>query len=164
VSDWVPIPDTEHHEINDQGEIRYRPTARLRKPSLNQQGIPFIILPFLSFDRPTTKSLAVLVAESFVPGKDGLCNSVICLNGDREDCRAVNLRWRPRHFAIAYHKQLTLPRPAIVVPIREIDSEEEFEDSRHAAQHYGLLERNIATSVVGGNSCFPTSQRFELIR
>jgi hypothetical protein len=91
-------------------------------------------------------------------------NTPVNLNGDRLDNRAENLMWRPRWYAVLYNNQFEdrYPNP-IEVPIREIETGEEFPNSMAAAAYFGLLEREIVLSILNHTWAVPTYQKFELV-
>jgi hypothetical protein len=99
-----------------------------------------------------------------VPGATDIFDTPINLDGDRVNCQAVNLMWRPRWYAVQYAHQFKDPydKP-ILVPVRAVDTGEEFENSLQAACRYGLLEREVVLSIINHTLAWPTYQQFELV-
>lgn len=100
---WEEIPEFPDYAVNNLGEIANMKTGLPRRTSINQQGIVKISL--YRGRELHTRSVAVLVAEAFCEGRDLVFDTPIHLDGDRENCRADNLMWRPRWFAVKYHRQ-----------------------------------------------------------
>lgn len=160
--EWDSIPEFPGYAISSYGRLVDERSGRNMVAGKNQQG-----LPSFGFNKEGIqyrRSVAVLVANTFVPKPDDdMFNTPINLDGDRTNNRADNLMWRPRWFAIAYHKQFNHPHQGFIVPIRDVDTGEEFPTSWEAAIKFGLLDVKILVSVVNETSLFPTRQRFEVI-
>jgi hypothetical protein len=132
------------------------------RTSINAQGIEKV---GLVADRiQQTRSVAVLVAESFVDNDRPAFNTPIHLNGDRRDCRAANLVWRPRWFAVRFHRQffredfyLTLPRLIC------LDTEEVFNGKREASVKYGLIGNDLLQCAINEARVFPTNQSYRIL-
>jgi hypothetical protein len=109
------------------------------------------------------RSVSGLVAQAFLddPVREDF-NTPIHLDGDRKNCRADNLEWRPRWFAVNYHKErLNPPFPKWTRDIRLMDTLEIFDNPSQAAVKYGLLERDIHKAIVQGLTVFPFNYEFQ---
>ena len=148
--------------ISNKGEVRNEKNGRVLKLSANQYGVVRVGLMKREEGKQITLSLSRLVARMFVPGHGPTFNTPINLNGNREDCTAENLAWRPRWFAVKYFAQFK-GEPLLAVEICDIETLWEFENSRDAAVKNGLLEEDVMKSVVNGDPCFPTWQRFACV-
>jgi hypothetical protein len=104
-AEWRAIAKTPHYEVNDVGEIRNAKYDRILTPSKNQFGHLKVNLPTPE-GKIRTRQVNHIVAEAFIPepNRDDFI-SIIHLNGDKTNCAAVNMQWRPRYFAIRYHLQ-----------------------------------------------------------
>lgn len=106
---WAEIDRLPGYSVSDRGDVLKRETGRILTQSYNRAGSP--IVGVASEGRITTQSVARLVAEAFVPMPEGLTAYHVPTpthhNGDKSDCRAANLSWRTRSFAIQYHKQFS---------------------------------------------------------
>lgn len=156
---WEPIEENEEFIVSNLGRIedlersRYIPTRR------NREGFIMVTLRTIEHGQ-MTRSVASLVAHAFVERPLPDFNTVIHLNGDREDCRAMNLMWRSRPFAQRYHQQFNRPAVRVAVYIPELD--EAFPSLREACTTYGLLEDMIYNTRLGHNlPCFPYSWTIE---
>jgi hypothetical protein len=89
---------------------------------------------------------------------------VIQLDGDRSNCRADNLMWRPRWFAIRYHRQWRTPHPYRVAdPIYDVATELVYDGTAGVAITFGLLEKEILFSILNRTYVWPTYQQFGLL-
>jgi hypothetical protein len=160
--EWLVLHEFPDYAVSNQGRIMSVRTELIKTPSLNQQGIPSVLLVEgkLQFRR----AVALLVAEAWVHKEQRHFNTPINLNGDRRDNHPDNLVWRPRWFAIKYHQQFRPGyMPAINEPIREVISRREFKNSLEASVTYGILDTEIFLAVANRTVVFPTNQEFELV-
>lgn len=101
---WRPIPDFPNYEISSEGDVRNVLTGRPMSVNSNQWGV--LKLNLRHEGRTITRSLGRLVAEVFLdPPKIEGWNVVVHEDGDLQNCRAGNLFWARRWFAISYHDQ-----------------------------------------------------------
>ena len=145
--------------VGETGEIVNVATGGMPlQQSRNNQGLPKITLVYNH--RPYTRSPAVLVAKAFVMPEREDFDTVIHLNNDRLDCRAENLRWRPRWFAIAFHKQFN--RESIHldhVPVMDVnDKRYHYACPKDAVMALGILYKDIVLSTTNETYTFPTMQ------
>lgn len=149
------------YSISNMGEVRRDQTGRTLKLSANQYGVVRVGLMRREDARQITMSVPRLVAIMFVQGRSVTFDTPINLNGNREDNRAENIVWRPRHFAVKFtHQFETLPEPLFTSKIYDVETTKQYENSREVATENGLLEEDIMKSVVNGSPCFPTWQIF----
>ena len=147
--------------VSDAGAVKNERTDNLLKLSPNQDGIIRVGLMKRDEGRQRTLSLPRLVATMFVRGKSAQFNTPINMNGDRNDNRAKNLAWRPRWFAVKFFHQFDESKtPLWRGKLYDVETSEEYEDSRQVACKFGLLEEDVMKSIVNGSPCFPTWQRF----
>lgn len=149
------------YELSNTGLVRNARTERVLKMSTNQEGIVRVGLMKREEGRQVTVSVIRLVARMFVPGRSATFDTPIQLNGVRTDLRADNILWRPRWFAIRYFQQFVeSDEPEYNSKIYDVETSQEYANSREAAMRNGLLEEAITKSVVNGSPCFPTWQIF----
>ncbi len=160
--EWKPIQEFPNYLISNYGDIVNAHSGRWMAQSKTLQGVPKVGL--IKGTRQYTRSVSVLVAETFVRGRDTLCDTPIRLDGDRTNNRADNLVWRPRWFAWEYtHQFSSIDQNAHIGPIRDPETGRRYLDVYEAAIINGLLFKDIRRSIVVGDPCFPTYQRFETI-
>jgi hypothetical protein len=159
--DWVKIPEFSNYSINQRGEVRNDDLGHLMRITQNQAGVAMV---GLTRDKiQYRRGVAHLVAEMFLdPHPYETFTTPINLDGDRMNCRLENLMWRPRWFAVKYHKQFEIKRPR-QTPVVDIKTGEEFPDTREAAVKYGLLDKEIFLAAKAKTYVFPTFQEFRLI-
>lgn len=160
--DWAPIEEFPGYSISESGRVRNDETQRYLALTRNQQGI---IQVGLSKDGVQYKrGVALLVAKAFLPPPvPNSFDSIINLDGDRSNNDYTNLMWRPRWFAIQYHKQFYNGKRGFNEPVMEIRSKERFKNSWEAATKYGLLDREIMIATLNRTYVWPTYQEFRLI-
>lgn len=149
------------YEISNDGLVRNSHNGKMMKLSGNQDGIIRVGLMKQDINKQVTLSVLRLVARMFVPGSSASFDTPIQLNGNRSDCSAENIMWRPRWFAVKYFNQFEeTDTPLFKAEIYDVETSREYMDSREVASVNGLLESAVMKSVVDGSPCFPTWQRF----
>lgn len=144
---WHELDEFPDYAVSNFGEIHNIKTGMPRKTSINQQGIVKISL-YVGREL-ITRSVAVLVAEAFCEGQTEFFNTPIHLDGDRENCRSDNLMWRPRWFAVQYHRQFQSPEfHASDVHIIDLDSGKEYYSVKDACMDLGLYHNDVYRSYI----------------
>lgn len=164
MTEWRTIADFPTYSISDEGYVRHNDLGHILKHQVNQQGIPHVGLVSSHDGIQYKRGIALLVAKAFLPPPVPLhFDTPINLDGDRFNNHIDNLMWRPRWFAIKYHKQFKNTDRGFVVPIIDTTTGERFDNSFEAAVKYGLLDKEIALAFFNRTYVFPTGQRFEPI-
>jgi len=165
--DWVSIKGFPGYSINPLGQVRKDSNGRLIRPRYNQYGVPYVGLMKewrLGVRQQYTRSLPKLVAQAFLQPPSDIFNTPIQIDGDPSNCRADNIMWRPRWYAVAYKKQFEERYDfPIEEPVRAQNDGERFPNSLVAACRYGLLEREVVLSIQNRTPAWPTYQQFELV-
>lgn len=160
--DWEIIPEFPDYSVSAFGKVRNEITGRVLAMTQNQHGILHVGL--MRDGRQHKRAVALLVARMFLPAPEpDTFDTPINLDGDRGHCVVDNLMWRPRWFAVRYHKQFFSNQRGFVKPIVEIHTGERFKTSWDAATKYGLLDREIMTATINRTYVWPTYQQFRLI-
>jgi hypothetical protein len=160
---WLPIADFEHYAVSNLGRICNLKRDALLTIHPNNQGIAKVGLQYSS-GRLTSRSVAVLVAEAFLRRERETFNSPINRDGDRMNCQVDNLLWRPRWFAVKFHRQFlsdTFRHPTR--SFMEIDTREIFTDYITPCVSYGLYYVDVILSYMNNQKVFPTRQQFKII-
>jgi hypothetical protein len=161
MTEWVPIRGFPGYSVNPLGQVRNDSTDRILNTRINQYGVPYVGM--MREFRQCIRSLPLLVATAFLPEPNEIFDTPINLDGDRSNCAANNLMWRPRWYAVRYVNQFKdLYDHPILAPIRAQETEEVFDNSLGAACRYGLLEYEVVMSVHNKTPTWPTYQTFEL--
>jgi NUMOD4 motif len=160
---WVRIADFPRYSVSSLGRVRRDANDRLIQPQINQFDVPYVGLMREGWQY--NRSLPLIVATAFVPKPElyDTFDTPISLDGDRTNCRADNLMWRPRWFAIQYHQQFKFPptRP-LEAPLRDLGTDEVYQGSFDAAVRHGLLERDLVESIEKRTYVWPTYQMFDV--
>lgn len=162
-SRWRTIPEFPRYEISDRGEIYNSHYRQMMKASLSNHGHVKITLTDDVGNRHT-RSVALLVAESFVPAPNHLCDHLIVLDGNLERVEAANLAWRPRGFAWEYTHQLKVRQPLHFrnLPICDLVHNFTYNSIVEAGIKEGLLFKDIWRSTYTETEVFPTGAVFEI--
>lgn len=148
---WRDIDEFPGFIINTRGDVMNEWTHRMISVRTNQQG--FLMVSLVKERIQYTRSVAILVAKAWLddPPNEAY-NSIIHLNGDREDCHIHNLMWRPRWFAMLYHKMFEHDPYRLGVYV--VDTDEEFQTMREACVKYGLIEAHVYEDMINQTPTF----------
>lgn len=162
---WLTVEEFPDYVVSNYGEVYNGNTGRILSENLVQYGIPTVGL--YQDGKQYRRSVPVLVALAFLdaPPYNPLQKyAPIHLDGDRQNCRADNLMWRPRWFAVNYHRErLQTSFPNWTAPFECRNTGEIFEHPRDAAMKYGLLETHIHMSVIYGKPVYPGDYHFRKV-
>lgn len=161
---WQKIPEFPAYAVNNHGQVLNIETNRLMRISYTLQGNAKVSLMGLEGRR--TLSVAYLVARAFVAPPNPLSASVVVLNGNQADLRAVNLVWRPISFAWKYTRQLKEFQPLFfhTLPVRDVSTGLEYNNILEAGDALGLLYQDIWRSTYTGGTTYPGNSIFEIIK
>lgn len=152
MSEWRDIEDFPGWLVDDLGNVMNEWTSRILRLRPNRQGI--VMVNVQRDGVLFTRSVSLLVARAFVENPNPRrFDSIIYLNGDRSDCRAVNLMWRSRPFALRYHRMFD--REPYRVSVRIPATGEFFYSLRELCTTYGLIESTTMTNLINQESCYP---------
>ena len=159
--EWDVIHEFQSYKISSFGRVLNRDTGREIKPSYTKQGAAKVGL--MDGGSQFTRSLKVLVADAFVPGRSEEFDTPIHLDGDQKNCAAINLLWRPRAFAWRYARQFI----GISIhhnrgPVVDVETGMVYSTMFEAAKKNGILVADIWRTIIVDVKAFPTQQRFEL--
>lgn len=144
------------YSVSDQGRVMNVNREQMLSPSINKRGLPYVHL-YDGSGGGKNRTVSTLVAKSFLdPPYLDHYDTVIHKNGDREDCRAENLAWRPRWFAIEYHQQFD--RKAHLYferRVLEATTNTIYDTITEAAAAHGVLRRDVKYTIESGNGFVP---------
>lgn len=149
--DWHEIPGFPNYAINSQGVIANTERGGIAlRYDVNQVGIVHVSL--YSGGRQHRRSVAKMVAQSFLQAPTfSHYNTIIHLDGDRQHLYASNLMWRPRWYAVEYHRQFyeKLPDPSWEDLTIEVPKTGQcFNRCVDFCKEYGVLIRHVAEALM----------------
>lgn len=160
---WTPILDFPGYSVSTSGHVRNDNTGRILETNQNQYGV--LCVGMMRDGVQYHRSVPKLVARAFVERQYGTFDTPINLNGDRTDCRAKNLAWRPRWFAISYHRQFEQRYEGQGFPnrLRNTLTGKISKDTWACSIEYGLLERDLILAVLNRTYVWPLYIIFEAV-
>lgn len=158
---WREIEDFPGYSVSNLGRVRNDDTGRVLALQRNQHGV--INVGLVRDGQQHKRSVAVLVAEAWLPETIEAFDTPIHLDGDLSNNHIDNLMWRPRWFAVKYHQQFKAPEPSIREQIQDVESGYRYNNSMHAATTYGLLDAEIKQAIIERTYVWPTYQRFRIV-
>lgn len=161
---WADIPEFPKYQVSSLGRIFNTQRNILMSVSVTNHGHPKITLADEDGERHT-RSVALLVADAFVPGRDEPFDQVILLDGNLNNVQASNMAWRPRWFAWKYTRQLRCEQPRHFhnLPVLDVTTDFEYDSIIQAGTTEGLLFSSIWRSTYTGQSVYPTDSVFEVL-
>lgn len=151
MEEWEVIEDFPGFAISDHGRVEDLDKERLVPTRQNREGFEMVTVH--DNLKQYTRSVAIFVAKAFLePPCNEAYNSIIHLNGDRSDCRAQNIMWRPRWFALKYHKMFDDTPFRVMVYIPSLDRV--FGSLREFCTTYGLIELDAYHDMFNQRPCY----------
>lgn len=149
---WQEVEEFPGYLVDAWGNIMNEWSNRPLRTRVNREG--FAMVGMMLDGKQYTRSLASIVARAFVHNQiPDHFTSVIHLNGERTDCRALNLMWRSRPFAIRYHDMFDQPPYRVSVQIPALN--EYYYSLREACTTHGLIEQVAYVNMQNREPCFP---------
>jgi hypothetical protein len=157
---WKRINEFPNYSVSNYGQVRNTKLDRVLAKHINGRGISYVRLS--TEHKPSSRSLAVLVAHAFIPPhKSEWFDTPINLDGDRQNNHVSNLMWRPRWFAIRYHQQFEAEVFTYRCDVLLTNTGEIFRNLREPAIKYGLLERDIFLGIANREGVWPNGFFFK---
>lgn len=153
---WVSCVFYENYEVSSHGRIRHARSKAIKRPSLNQNGIPYVQIWDLNLRKNVGKPVAALVAEAFVPRDHADFTTIVHLNADRTDMRLENMVWRSRSFAINYHRQIVDRdgKEFVDHTFECIETGDQHHSTYQVAMSEGVLPSAIFSSVLNNDQWY----------
>ncbi|QJD49655.1 HNH endonuclease [Gordonia phage Secretariat] len=158
---WQPVVGFPQYVVSPEGLIRNKDKPTPKSTRLNNQGD--LIIDLSRGDKAYTRKVSLLVAQAYLgnPPNEAF-NSVIQLDGDRSNCFASNLAWRPRWFVVEYNRMFNTPPLNVSVYIEETG--EVFGTLRDACVKYGIVEATAYQNMVNNDSIFPQGFHLQMLQ
>lgn len=164
MENWEPIEEFDRYSVSDLGRVRNDETGRVLTVLRNQYGTSYVGM--FREKKQYRRSIAKLVGQAFVPkmsNRDDF-TSLIHRNNDLTNNRADNLLWRPHWFAVKYLIQATRGQVGSDVPVLEINQHELYQNTWEASLAFGLIEKDLISSILNRTFTWPTFQEFRYHR
>jgi len=165
--EWREIAEFPGYSVSNTGCVRNDDSERIMAPQVNGHGITYVGICKRDPGCLVTqykRSVSVLVAQAFVACPNDSFDTPINLDGDRFNNDSSNILWRPRWFAVKYFQQFQQDSPCFSRPVQVIETEEVYESSWEAATTLGVLDREIAMSIMNRCYVWPIFQHFRLLK
>lgn len=160
MSNWRMVDHFPNYEVNGLGEVRNALTGRVLKTKANQQGQ--IGVGLMRDGVQHHRSVATLVAHSFIRRPLPHFDTPINKDGDKNNNSVDNIVWRPRWYAVEYNRQFREPYwNPITKPVKNVETGEVYETSWQCAITNGLLEKDVVLAILNKTYTFPNYQTFE---
>lgn len=161
---WEEIPEFPNYMVSNWGNVtNIKRGGTDIKPRPNQFGHTRVglVRDGVQYNR----GLAQIVATVFVPNPEDHFTTPIHLDGDVANCRADNLMWRSRPFAIKFHRQFWIDsfHTNYRDPLVELDSGEQYAGVKEACMANGLYWFDVVKSFVEETFVPLTGQEFRLL-
>lgn len=158
---WIQVKEFERYSVSETGLVRHDEHDRVLTRFRNQLGFVYVCL--YQNHRQVKRGVARLVADQFLePHHWPAFDTPINLDGDRFNNEVYNLMWRPRWFAIQYHRQFDEPLRSDKAVV-EVNTGAYFADALAAAACYGLLAHKVINDTIRGEPVWPTLNKFQFV-
>lgn len=167
---WGPIEGYTEYLVSDTGLVIHTRRNQICRKIKSKDG-PKVNLFSKFTETKTTRAVAKLVAEAHVP-KPVLpidypkYDTVIHLDGDRDNVWAENLLWRPRSYAIRYHLQFKpnyFPQSFFNTwerkPVVDLDGRR-YLNCMEAGMTHGVLWVDVLNSIFGERPVWINKEQF----
>lgn len=140
-SSWYQLSDYQGHEVNEEGQIRNVQTGEILKTSVNQTGVRYVALRNTTIGRYENLAVGKLIADAFHDGHSDDQDTVLYLDGNRDNNAAWNLMWATRWHAMAYHQEI---------------QKDEHNPRKRIRDAGGRLYRNVREAAMA-TGCLPSA-------
>lgn len=161
---WETIPEFPNYRISNMGRVYSDLRDHIMKSTKNNWGHMKVNLASEWDASKWTRSVALLVAQTFVENTDPLrFTGIIILDGNFENVAAHNIMWRPEWFVWKYTRQLKEEQPIHYHNLPVIDSEGlRYDSVIEAGISNGMLFHDIWMSCHDGVAYCPNILTFEI--
>jgi hypothetical protein len=161
MSTLVEIEGFPDYVVGNDGRVLSVRSGRTIRPSITQRGVAKITLSHRGV--AYTKSLARIVAKAHLYNdfNPEIFDTPIHLDNDPKNNHVDNLAWRPKWFAVKYHRQYwNLEFRTATVRVEDTTTGEVYGSIMEPCQMFGLLFIDVLNSCTRGTYVFPTWKVF----
>ena len=160
MEDWVPLLGYPGYSASTQGRIRN--DRRERVLTVVQLPTTYGYVGLIKDGIQVKRSVSKLIGDTFLPKPpQPSFNTLTHFDGNLSNCCVDNLDWRPRWFAMKHTMQFRRELPIYPDPVRELKTEEIFDNAWDAVFQFGLLYMDLILSIYNKTYVFPTMQTYE---
>jgi len=160
MEEWLPLPGYPGYEASDLGRIRNSSTNAILATSRTGDARPSVKL--MLGRTQVQRGLSLLICKTFLESPRPGFNTPIHLDGDLTNCRASNLVWRPRWFAIQHTSQFYKDLGETSA-VRNLNTRVVYEDVWAVVFAFGVLYNDVVLSIVNKTYVFPVMHCFEWV-
>jgi hypothetical protein len=158
---WLALDEFPNYAVNRQGEIINLTNGAVLRPRPNQRGV--LMIGLVEDGIQKMRSVALLVAKKFLdPPEEDWFDTVLHRDGQKANCHADNLLWRPRWFVIEYHRQFDryTDYKKWKAPLIELKTGKTFSNPREASYEFGVLEKEVIQDLHRNDGVYPGGLQF----
>lgn len=169
MDNWVFVSGFPGYSVSDAGEVRNDRRRAVLTPTYSRRG-SYVGMYKEGVQR--NRMLSRLVAEAFLPAPElSTFDTPIHLDGDLDNNHVSNLMWRPRWFAVHYHRQFVRSWDK-GMRLRDVETNREFDSVLHVCKTFGLLGFEVFDEALNhgfyanhhyDRGVWPTNQHFQAI-
>lgn len=162
MEEWKVLENYDHYSISNEGRVRSDLTNAVLAVACTPGGRAFVKMR--QEGHQVARGLALLVCEMFVrlPKFRIETPTPIHLDGDPMNCRADNLVWRSRWFAMKYTAQFDEDLGE-AGPIRDIKSRVVYRSVWDVVHEHGLLFVDVVKATTNKTYVSPTLRCYEWV-
>lgn len=157
---WAKILGFPKYSVSTEGRIRNDVRERIVQQSCTAHGLAKVGLS--KNGKQYTRSVKILVATAFIPGKTAEFDTAMNLDGNQQNNHVHNLVWRPHWFVCKYSAQFAnIDDYRGIGPIVDRHSGLVYADIVDAGIANGYLFKEIKMALVNKIPVFPTWHLFD---
>lgn len=155
---WSNISEFPTYAISTYGRVMNTESHKPIRESVNTNGV--VKVGLVSGGKQYTRSVALLVAEAFVPGRNEQFDTPVHIDGISINNRRDNIIWRPKWFAHEYKSQFRDISKHNRGPVFDLTTKIWYDTLLDAAMGNVLLIKDIMRSIATKEECWPTRNVF----
>ena len=159
---WINVTEFPGYVVSNYGEVYNEETGKFLKQSPVQYGI--LTVGLMRDGKIYRRSVATLVAMAFHDKPRPDFNTVIHLDGHKDNCRADNLMWRTRPYAVRYHQDIVQDLyPHQNKMIEAVELGQAFSHIMTVSRKFGLIPSHIYHGILNNSKVWPVNLTFRFL-